>query len=409
MRYNSERTGFVRGRSEGERNTVAGGPLLEPEQETLLATLAAAWQMRREEFRATSGYGEYTAHHAGLSKDGLPLAWPDIEALARAGFVAITAMTNGTRRFVMTAPGLAYALRAGRNEASAQRPQGAMQMMALTKADAIARLGHILGQLDNIKSGEPFSPAFQKWQNDAEVAIRHIFPNQPDRVQEFKAIHYAPQFGSMRVSSSLSRNNAPDPEALQRRIMSFAHGMETARAQLASMHDEIRDYWTDDNDAEQPAGKREQMAALGKKVFIVHGHDHGLKNTVARFLERLGLEPIILHEQPNEGRTIIEKFSDHADVSYAIALFTPDDFGGNAQTPDTRRPRARQNVVFEFGYFVGTLGRRFTCALVGKGVERPSDYDGVLYIPVDDADHWRFDLVKELRAVGFDVDANRAL
>ena len=114
-------------------------------------------------------------------------------------------------------------------------------------------------------------------------------------------------------------------------------------------------------------------------VFIVHGHDDGYKETVARFLSRLGLEPIILHEQVDRGRTIIQKFRDYADVAFAVALFTPDDVGGIAsqvKTVDDLKPRARQNVVFEFGYFVGTLPQGNAVALVKGDVELPVNSDG---------------------------------
>jgi len=84
----------------------------------------------------------------------------------------------------------------------------------------------------------------------------------------------------------------------------------------------------------------------GSKVFLVHGHDDSARETTARFLERLKLEPIILHEQANEGRTIIEKVEHYSEVVFAVVLLTPDDVGGlNAQNPELK-PRARQNVIF---------------------------------------------------------------
>jgi len=143
-----------------------------------------------------------------------------------------------------------------------------------------------------------------------------------------------------------------------------------------------------------------------KRVFVVHGHNHGVKEAVARFLDRLGLDPVILHEQPNAGRTIIEKFSDHADVQFAVVLLTGDD-EGRARGGSDMALRARQNVVLELGYFLGKLGRARVCALYERGVEIPSDYQGVLFVEHDNSDRWRFELVRELRGAGFDVDANR--
>jgi predicted nucleotide-binding protein len=143
------------------------------------------------------------------------------------------------------------------------------------------------------------------------------------------------------------------------------------------------------------------------RVFVVHGHDHGVKEAVARFLEKLGLDPVILHEKPNSGRTIIEKFSDYSDVHFAVVLLTGDDEGKSRDGTEAPKPRARQNVILELGYFLGKLSRSRVCALYQDGVEIPSDYQGVLFVPLDLHEKWRVDLVRELKAAGFDVDANK--
>jgi predicted nucleotide-binding protein len=140
-------------------------------------------------------------------------------------------------------------------------------------------------------------------------------------------------------------------------------------------------------------------------VFIVHGHEEATKQSVARFLERLGLTVTILHEMPSGGRTIVEKFESYSAAAAAVVLLTADDIGAAAGHHEGLRPRARQNVIFELGYFCGALGRARTIALHGD-VELPSDYAGVVYIPIDAAGAWRFDLVRELRAAGLTVDAN---
>ena len=112
-----------------------------------------------------------------------------------------------------------------------------------------------------------------------------------------------------------------------------------------------------------------------------------------------------MQEQPDRGRTIIEKFEEYAQVDFAIALFTPDDIGG--LDGDDPQFRARQNVIFEFGYFIGKHGRKRVRALVKGNIEIPSDYSGVLYIPLDDSDGWKDHLLDELKDAGFNVDANR--
>ena len=155
-------------------------------------------------------------------------------------------------------------------------------------------------------------------------------------------------------------------------------------------------------------GKKVSNEEKIQDVFIIHGRDKGTRETVARFIEQLELNPIILDEQPNQGQTIIEKFEQHAEVEFAIALLTPDDTGGLSKDEQSLKPRARQNVIFELGYFTGKLGRSRVCALTKGHVDMPSDYYGVLYIPFDESGGWKMKLVQELRNAGFDVDANRA-
>jgi predicted nucleotide-binding protein len=147
--------------------------------------------------------------------------------------------------------------------------------------------------------------------------------------------------------------------------------------------------------------------ASSNKVFIVHGRNQGIKEAVARFIEKLDLEAIILHEKPSQGRTIIEKFSDYSDVHFAIVLLTADDIGKEKDSSEELKPRARQNVIFELGYFIGKLSRSRVCALYEEGVEIPSDYQGVIFIPIDSHERWKSDIVRELLAAGFDVDANK--
>jgi predicted nucleotide-binding protein len=149
-----------------------------------------------------------------------------------------------------------------------------------------------------------------------------------------------------------------------------------------------------------------QIKLVSRKVFIVHGHDTEARETVARFIEKLGLEPIILDEQPSEGKTIIEKFETHSDVHFAVVLMTPDDLGTSKDKPQDLKPRARQNVILELGYFVAKLGRGRVCCLNKGGLEIPSDYYGVVYIPMDTGE-WRFQLAKEMKQVIKDIDLNK--
>lgn len=145
----------------------------------------------------------------------------------------------------------------------------------------------------------------------------------------------------------------------------------------------------------------------GQDIFIVHGHDNEAKREVDVFLRKLGFNPIILHEQTNEGKTIIEKFENYSDVSFAIILLTPDDEGRIRNNDEELKPRARQNVILELGYFMGKLGRDKVCALYKEKVEIPSDYSGVLYTKMDHYGAWKTTVAKEMKESGLDVDLNK--
>lgn len=145
---------------------------------------------------------------------------------------------------------------------------------------------------------------------------------------------------------------------------------------------------------------------LSRKVFVVHGHDEGAREMVARFLDRLGFQSIILHEQANQGRTVIEKVEAHGDVGFAVVLLTPDDEG--CVKGGVPEPRARQNVLLELGYFLGRLGRTKVCALKRGTVEIPSDFVGVVWESMD-KDGWKQALGRELEAAGHDIDWNKVM
>ena len=139
-----------------------------------------------------------------------------------------------------------------------------------------------------------------------------------------------------------------------------------------------------------------------RKVFIVHGHDEKLKLEVETFIYKLGLEAIVLSEQVNNGRTIIEKIEEYTDVGYGIVLYTPCDIGGTKDTSyEKMKPRARQNVIFEHGYLIGKLGRDRVCALVDGDIEHPSDINGIVYISYQD--QWQYKIIEELKSIGYKV------
>lgn len=162
----------------------------------------------------------------------------------------------------------------------------------------------------------------------------------------------------------------------------------------------------------EPKGKENEKRIFGgnNRVFVVHGHDEKLKNQLEIFLTEIGLDPVVLHRKPNEGLTIIEKFEKHSDVGYAFILLTADDVSYSASEDsmsDSARKkemRARPNVIFEFGYFVGKLGRKRVCCLYKKGVSLPTDVSGMIYKEIiDNVEEAAFAILKDLKAAGYNI------
>jgi predicted nucleotide-binding protein len=153
--------------------------------------------------------------------------------------------------------------------------------------------------------------------------------------------------------------------------------------------------------------EKAKCAATGSRVFLVHGRNERWNQETARFLEKIRVDLTVLREEPNRGLAVIEKLERHSEVDFAVVLLTGDDRGGLASKPcRSQKPRARQNVIFELGLFIGKLGRERVCALYEEGVEVPSDYSGVLFVPLDQAGGWKLELMKELKAANIPFDAS---
>jgi predicted nucleotide-binding protein len=187
---------------------------------------------------------------------------------------------------------------------------------------------------------------------------------------------------------------------------------EIAKATILKALHLTKDSVTDDAFGElRTTPSKATSPALSNRIFVVHGHDHALKTDVERFLRELHLEPVVLHRQPDRGMTLIEKFEQHSDVGYALILLTPDDVAYPAESeslPDADTPkerRARQNVIFEFGFFVAKLGRDRVCCLYKSGVKLPSDLTGLIYKEVGASiDAQAFSIIRELKAAGYKIN-----
>jgi predicted nucleotide-binding protein len=198
------------------------------------------------------------------------------------------------------------------------------------------------------------------------------------------------------------------PTPLHEVISGLEHGKERALVLLDQAIKSFEEKLADRGDEPTPTELAVNSVEQPNEVFIVHGHDSPAKIEVARLIERAGLTAIILHELPDVGQTVIEKFERHGgSAGFAVVLLTPDDVGG--PNNDQLKPRARQNVIGEMFWFAGKLGRRHVCALKKGDIEIPSDFAGVIYTEMDALGAWKQRLLRELEEAGYQVDWRNAL
>lgn len=237
-------------------------------------------------------------------------------------------------------------------------------------------------QIDSKSELDKAKADFRNWSNYNRSLLSKLFDNS-SIAKEYDGIPF-----------SIGRTN----QSLNDKIDSYRRDVSEKVNRLKGIYDKLELY-------DEPSDTHQSN--FGDEVFIVHGRDDGTKETVARFIEKLNLKVTILHEQPSGGKTIIEKLEKYADnAGFAIVILTPDDVGAlKDRIEDESKPRARQNVVFELGYFMGKLGRERVCPLFKGDIENPSDIDGVIYVPMDNED-WKLKISQEMKNSGFPVDMN---
>ncbi len=254
--------------------------------------------------------------------------------------------------------------------------------------------------LAELDEAPPNWSAITEWHAGTRPVLLRVFPEQAKYFDEFLKVKWTrsprisiigggPSKQAIAASASDRRRNDAKMKNTTSKLLNYLDGL----LELVDVESETA------NDVEQHSGS--------DRVFLVHGHNEHILHETARFLEGLGLDVVILREQPNAGRTIIEKFVDYSNVAFAIVLLTGDDRGGtSASARKDQSLRARQNVILELGFFLGKLGRHRVGALYEEGVEIPSDYSGVLFTRLDSGGAWKLALAKELKEAGLPVDWN---
>jgi predicted nucleotide-binding protein len=273
--------------------------------------------------------------------------------------------------------------------------------LVVSKEEALEKIKNLIEEGRSILEKEMHSEEdFElgsKWSSYCHEMLTRYFDNQTYADEfDFAGLAAVPPV-RLGGPPSLSHNI----DKMKKRIKAQINKLESINGRLELIKNSIA--------AIQKDEISQKIVEKGRTIFIVHGHDEAAKLAVARFLEKLDLNALILHEQPEGGRTIIEKIEDYSDVGFAIILLTPDDIGYAKNNPDKTETRARQNVIFELGYFIGKLGRGNVCALYKEGVELPSDFQGVLYVPMDPAEGWHMKLAREMKHAGIEVDVNKII
>ena len=242
---------------------------------------------------------------------------------------------------------------------------------------------------------DDFDAEYRKWSDFNAELLKRSFTNE-----DFKSEYDGGDFyGNFLLDPSLGQQINDSKDRLQSKIRKLESIME--RLELITISPSIVD---------EATTTKSTSAVKTKKVFIVHGRDEISKTNLEVFLREIGLEPIVLHRQADIGQTVIEKFEANSDVGFAFILLTPDEIAYLSPQdllPDDERQkelRARPNVMFEFGYFVGKLGRSKVCCLYTGDVVIPSDLNGLIYKKYTSSiEEVAYSIMKDLRATGYVV------
>lgn len=256
---------------------------------------------------------------------------------------------------------------------------------------AIEELSRLARQASAEPDIEVDGPEHDRWRASVDAVMANSLPGSSRTLQEFRGLTY-----HIGVYTGAPGEGAADARYFESQVRRAVALIDAAVYELGLL------------DSEPATGVADESAVPGS-IFVVHGHDGASKYELVRLLDRTNqLGAVILHEQPNRGATVIEKFERHAsDAAFAVVLLTGDDEGRVRDESAPLSARGRQNVVFEMGFFVGSLRRERVVVLYEGGVELPSDLNGLIYIPLDSAGAWRLELLKELEGAGIAVDRTR--
>ncbi|MDD5114591.1 MAG: nucleotide-binding protein [Methylobacter sp.] len=249
-------------------------------------------------------------------------------------------------------------------------------------------------QINSVQDLEDVKKAFSKWNDFNKELLKRLFSTE----------ELSNEYGSWASVGFISLYE----RSLREKVTEFHEDVDKKIHRLDSIIDRI-ELIPLKSSLNLPSIPIESPKHLDRnKIFVVHGQNNEAKLEVARFIEKIGFEPIILHEQASGSKTIIEKIETYSDVGFGVVIYTPCDVGSKSSEPTELKGRARQNVVFEHGFLIGKLGRANVCPLVKGNLETPNDISGIVYTSMDTT-NWQLELAKELRGAGYTVDMNKII
>ena len=256
----------------------------------------------------------------------------------------------------------------------------------MNNQEKLKHLCEIITSIENLEFNDWGNQ--DKIQKRIELFIKRVYGTDSEYLDHLQSIPF--------------QNYGYDSESLEENKKTWNEGKKFYKNICEVFIEEIAKFDDQTNDLVKPS----ELHVISNKIFVVHGHDDEMLYAVESFILTIEKEPIILRKQPNKGRTIIEKFEDYSDVDFAIVLFSPDD-EGRAKTEDKFKPRPRQNVVFELGFFIGKLGRNKVVVLhrTITDFEMLSDFTGVLFEPYETG--WELKIARELKSAGCEIDLNK--
>lgn len=283
-----------------------------------------------------------------------------------------------------------------------EHPTATKLQKPFTKNSFIAKLDTCIETANRLYKQQTKTKEFDRWRNDVEALLRHALGDNTKQVFDFTNIHYFPIMWASGMGDDVLEE-------------AFLSGLEFAISFLMSIRHEVLEYFPDEDGEPGYVLSNSNVRRENDKVFIVHGHDEALLFAVEKSILALGLTPIILREQPNVGMTLIQKFEKNTESAcFAIFLLTADETSKVHRTGEEEL-HARQNVIFEMGYFFNAFRRKDgthkgVFAILQDGVSKPGDVDGLVYHPYSKGnDSWKLALAKELSAAGVQFDANKIM